>query len=174
MFSQDLYRRALEFAARAHASQRTPTDLPYVVHLTTVAMELAAALRAEAGRDEDFAIACALLHDVLEDTDTQPENIGDAFGPRVRAGVQALTKDSLLEKPARMPDSLARIARQPPEVAMVKLADRIANLAPPPPSWSREKCETYRDEARAILAALGHASPFLAARLAEKIESYAR
>jgi hypothetical protein len=57
---------------------------------------------------------------------------------------------------------------------MVKLADRATNLAPPPAYWTRAKKESYRDEARAIAAALGSACPALDARLRGRIESYAQ
>jgi GTP diphosphokinase / guanosine-3',5'-bis(diphosphate) 3'-diphosphatase len=71
-----------------------------------------------------------------------------------------------------MADSLRRIKLQPREVWLVKLADRIVNLQPPPEHWQADKIAAYRAEARVILAALGEASPLLAARLAEKIEAY--
>jgi len=44
-FSQDLYLNALTFAARAHGEQKTPFGLPYMVHVSSVAMEVMAALR---------------------------------------------------------------------------------------------------------------------------------
>jgi (p)ppGpp synthase/HD superfamily hydrolase len=55
---------------------------------------------------------------------------------------------------------------------MVKLADRIANLSPPPHDWSREKRERYREEAIEIHAALHPASAYLGQRLLAKIDSY--
>lgn len=55
---------------------------------------------------------------------------------------------------------------------MVKLADRITNLGPPPPQWSAEKRASYKAEAQRIHDALGAASPFLAARLRERIAAY--
>lgn len=57
---------------------------------------------------------------------------------------------------------------------MVKLADRITNLRPPPTSWSREKIGSYRDESIDILRTLGLASKFQYARLHEKVENYRR
>jgi len=171
-FSQDQYVNALHFAARAHGDQKTPTGLPYVVHISSVTMEVIAALHAEPGHDDDLAVVCALLHDVVEDTATTLEQIAAMFGPRVAAGVSALTKDDSLGKPAAMQDSLTRILRQPPEIALVKLGDRVTNLAPPPPRWSDAKIAAYRVEAQAILDVLGAASPFLSARLAERIRTY--
>jgi len=171
-FSQDLYVKALHFAARAHGDQRTPTGLPYVVHVSSVAMEVIAALHAEPGHDDDLAVTSALLHDVVEDTATTIEEVNAAFGPRVAAGVSALTKSATLDKPAAMRDSLARIVEQPPEIAIVKLGDRVTNLAPPPPHWNAAKVASYRAEAQLILDMLGAASPFLSARLAERIRTY--
>jgi (p)ppGpp synthase/HD superfamily hydrolase len=171
-FSQDEYVRALHFAARAHGDQKTPLGMPYVVHVSSVAMEVIAALHAEPGRDGDLAVVSALLHDVVEDTATTLDEIRAAFGPRVAAGVSALTKDAKLDKPAAMRDSLARILQQPPEIAVVKLGDRITNLAPPPPHWRAAKITAYREEGELILDTLGAASPFLAARLADRIRTY--
>jgi (p)ppGpp synthase/HD superfamily hydrolase len=143
----DRYLEALHFAARAHGEQKTLGGLPYVVHLSCVAMELTCALRAEPGRDEPLALMCALLHDVVEDTPTRLEQ-------------------------KQMPDSLDRILQQPPEVAMVKLADRITNTASPPLQWTAERVATYRTEAQEIHDALGAASPFLAERLRARIARY--
>jgi (p)ppGpp synthase/HD superfamily hydrolase len=171
-FSQDAYLRALHFAARAHGEQKTPMGLPYVVHVSSVAMELISALYAEPGCDEDLAVSCALLHDVLEDTATTRDALERAFGAEITAGVAALTKDEGLPKEARMKDSLARILDQPPEIAMVKLADRITNLATPPGHWTPEKIAAYAIEARLILDALGHASPALKTRLEARLARY--
>lgn len=167
----DAYGKALQFAARAHGEQKTPKGLPYVVHVTTVAAEALAAAAVE-GRDAELVAACALLHDVVEDTKTTVAELEAAFGPKVAAGVSALTKDSRLPKDRKMADSLERILKQPREIAVVKLADRIANMAPPPTHWTPEKVESYRAEAKEILAALGAASPVLAARLKARIEAY--
>ena len=171
-FSAELYARALEFAAQAHGEQKTPKGQPYVVHLTSVCMEGIRALHAEPGRDGDLLVACALLHDTLEDTSAQEAEVAKAFGAAVAAGVLALTKNDALPKAERMGDSLSRIRAQPVEVAMVKLADRITNLAPPPPHWTPEKIRGYRKEAEEILAALSPASAFLSARFAERLSRY--
>lgn len=172
-WSQDTYSAAYRFAADAHRGQTvTDTDLPYLLHIGLVSMELIAALRVEPGLDETLALGCALLHDVLEDTPTTYAELVAAFGTAVADGVQALSKDVTLPKAERMADSLERIRRQPPEIWMVKLADRITNLQPPPRSWSTPKIAAYRAEAQQILDALGSASPTLAARLQQKIVAY--
>jgi (p)ppGpp synthase/HD superfamily hydrolase len=173
MFSQDLYKRALDFAARAHGSQQVPgSGFPYVVHLTKVAMEATAACIADPSLDADLVIPCALLHDSMEDAGVTCDQLAAAFGERIASGVQALTKNSTLPKASRMPDALARIRQQPREIWVVKLADRITNLEPAPPDWSPDKRRAYLEEARVIHSALAEASAFLARRLAEKMTSY--
>ena len=173
LFDQDRWIAAWRFAAAAHLGQLFPgTDLPYIVHLGMVVMEVAAALAAEPGKDGDLAVVCALLHDTVEDTSVTASDLSERFGPDVAAGVVALTKDESLPKSAQMPDSLRRIREQPREVWMVKLADRITNLQPPPRHWPGDQVRRYRDEAITIRDALGSASPFLLARMEAKLASY--
>ncbi|GBC59755.1 phosphohydrolase [Desulfonema ishimotonii] len=172
-WSQDLYIRAYRFAATAHQGQLVPGSVhPYILHLSLVSMEIMAALPSEPEADGDLAVRCALLHDVLEDTPVQYDQLRNEFGPPVANGVRALTKDETLAKHLRMTDSLQRIRCQPREIPMVKLADRITNLQPPPRHWNREKIRNYRLEAITIYDALKDASDFLADRLSKKIEAY--
>jgi len=174
MFAPDRYAAALRFAAERHRGQLVPdSDLPYLLHLATVTGEVIAALPATPAADPDLAVACALLHDTIEDTATTRAEIEAHFGPTVAAGVQALTKDASLDKHLRMADSLRRIRDCPPAVWIVKLADRIANLGPPPRSWPTAKRLAYRDEALTIASALGSSSPALDARIRARIEAYA-
>jgi (p)ppGpp synthase/HD superfamily hydrolase len=172
MWSSNLVQRALRVAAQAHQAQTFPsTDLPYLLHITQVAAEVMA-VAGEPETDSTLAVLCALLHDTLEDTPLTEAELEAEFGPLVLAGVKALTKDDTLPKAERMADSLRRILEQPPQVAWVKLADRITNLQVPPSHWSAEKIATYRDEARQILVALGGTHAGLAARLEAKIAAY--
>ena len=171
-FSQERYLAALHFAADRHRGQLVPGgERPYVVHVTSVAMEVIGAI-ADA-RDPDLAVQCALLHDTIEDTATTYDEVAAAFGAAVADGVRALSKTAEVPKAERMADSLRRIRLQPHEIWMVKLADRIRNLQPAPPAWDTEKKRGYRDEAIAIADALGDASPLLHARIRAKIAAYA-
>lgn len=153
--------------------QKLPgSDLPYIVHVGAVAMEILVAHQHSAFRQPIVALQCALLHDVLEDTATAEAELLKTFGPEVTAGVRALTKDSSLPKHESMRDSLRRIQMQPFEIWAVKLADRITNLAPPPSHWSAEKNAGYRAEAQLIFDELKDAHSGLAARLAIRIARY--
>ncbi len=183
-WSQDSYARAWLFAARAHrrSGQEVPgTDLPYVVHVGLVAMEVVAALQTESLPDGDLAVQCALLHDTIEDTDVTYDALLAEFGKAVADGVLALSKDEKAaetiedhreRKHRMMADSLARIRQQLRAVWLVKLADRITNLQPPPAYWTRDKRAAYLEESRLILGSLGEASAFLARRLDERMERY--
>lgn len=71
-----------------------------------------------------------------------------------------------------MRDSLERLKQMPQCVQMVKLADRITNLAPAPLFWNKAKRRTYVDEAKLILRELGSSNEYLAKKLQSKIESY--
>jgi (p)ppGpp synthase/HD superfamily hydrolase len=175
LWDQDLYKRALDFAAAAHGEQKVPgSGVPYVVHLTKVAAEVLWASQSDASDafDVDLAMACALLHDTMEDAGVTRESLEREFGAAVADGVQALTKDERLPKSTRMDDSLRRIRLQPKAVWVVKLADRVTNLEPPPPGWSLEKRRAYLEEGARILATLRGASPALEARLDAKSRAY--
>lgn len=173
LWSPDRYLQAARFAARAHNAQKVPgSELPYLLHVTTVAAEVMAALAREPTTRADLAVVCALLHDVIEDCGVHVEALGEEFGADIAAGVLALSKDPGLPRDQAMADSLRRIQAQPREVWMVKLADRIANLQPPPGHWKPAKIAAYRTEALAIADALGAASPHLHARLRAKIADY--
>lgn len=174
----DLYVRATRFAATAHQGARFPgTKLPYLLHVVQVCHEALGATLADPGLDRRLILACALLHDTIEDTPTTEAEIEAAFDPAVARGVAALTKPgkedgTTLDKERRMADSLQRIRAQPREVWVVKLADRITNLQAPPHYWSRARIRAYQAEARLILEQLGEASSLLAARLQDKIAAY--
>jgi (p)ppGpp synthase/HD superfamily hydrolase len=173
MWSPDRYADALRFAAERHKSQlMAGSDLPYVTHVVSVAAEVMGTLARERFADPDLAVQCALLHDTIEDTGTEESEIAARFGTAVAAGVRALSKDPALPKKARMADSLRRVREQPPEVWIVKLADRITNLAPPPAHWPTDKRRAYLVEAGEILRALAPSSLWLADRLAARMSAY--
>jgi (p)ppGpp synthase/HD superfamily hydrolase len=69
-------------------------------------------------------------------------------------------------------DSIERIKQQPKEIWMVKLADRIVNLQPPPNHWGKDKIAKYHEDAQLIVDDLGAGSAFLAKRLRKKIKDY--
>ena len=172
---QTIYQDTIKYAAGKHesTSQKVPgTNLPYVVHLSNVAMEILITSRHTDNFNLELALKAALLHDILEDTGTTKEEFESHFGADVTHGVLALTKNEDLPKEDQMADSLKRIKAQPLEIWAVKLADRITNLQKPPSTWSNEKKIKYHDEAQIILDTLGSGNAYLASRLSAKIKEY--
>ncbi len=174
---QECYQKAIKFAGKKHAeiNQLIPgTNLPYVVHLSNVSMEVIIAYYNSFNEkfDLDFAVQLALLHDTLEDTETSVEEISSIFGKDIADGVVALTKNDNLLKNEKMNDSLNRIKLSKKEVAIVKLADRITNLQTPPTHWDKSKIESYKNEAAEILNQLNGSNEYLEQRLFIQLKIY--
>ena len=175
MQTQSHYQKAIKFAAAKHAAQNQTipgTNLPYVVHLSNVAMEILIASFHSGNFNLDFAIQVALLHDTLEDTSTTFGELDTEFGLDIAKAVFALTKNTDLPGEVQMQDCIRKIKLLQPEVWAVKLADRITNLQPPPPHWNKERKNRYRDEAIVILSELRDGNEYLTKRLEEEIEEY--
>ena len=175
MQTQSHYQKAIKFAAAKHAAQNQTipgTNLPYVVHLSNVAMEILIASFHSENFNLDFAIQVALLHDTLEDTSTTFGGLETEFGVDIAKAVFALTKNTELPGEVQMQDCIRKIKLLQPEVWAVKLADRITNLQPPPPHWNKERKIRYRDEAGFILSELKDGNEYLVKRLEGKIEEY--
>jgi (p)ppGpp synthase/HD superfamily hydrolase len=172
--NQDKITKAWFFASRVHKEQKYPGEqLPYVTHIGNVMLEVMGV--ASTLENAELAICCAILHDTIEDTEVTYDDIEKEFGEAVANGVMALTKNETLgTKREQMIDSLERIKKQPKEVWVVKMADRVANLGEPPHYWKPEKREVYRDEAQIIWNYLHEGDEAMAERLNEKIKKYER
>lgn len=172
---QTIYQETIKFAAQRHLENNQKvkgTDLPYIVHLCNVAMEVFMAASKTDGFDLAFAVQVSLLHDVIEDTSTTYEEISEKYGSEIADAVQAITKDGKLPKAFQTADSLSRIKKLRKEVWAVKLADRITNLQPPPNDWDKEKRTAYSKDAVLIREALKDGNQYLAERLHKKIDEY--
>ena len=89
----DMPFEAAAFAARAHRHQtRKDNQTPYVSHVFRVCL----VVRHTFGFNDPKMLAAALLHDTIEDTATDCDDIIDRFGPDVARWVAALTKDMRL------------------------------------------------------------------------------
>lgn len=172
--TQELYQEAMRFAGEKHSQQIVPgTTSNYLLHISNVAMEVLMAYNYAKDFDIDFAVQIAILHDTLEDTDADFEEIETKFSTPIAKAVQALTKNESLEsKRVRMEDSLNRINKLQKEVGLVKIADRITNLQAPPKHWDFDKISKYCEEAKVISKSLVGKNDYLESRLLKKIEEY--
>ena len=127
--SQDLemVENAFYFAANAHCNQRRRTGEPYIYH--PIAVATIAAGDIGLGRT---SITCALLHDVVEDTEYTLDDIRSLFGEKVALIIDGLTKLDKVENAESMQaenfkkiiNSLSYDVR----VVLIKLADRLHNM----------------------------------------------
>lgn len=130
----ELIARALAYAVEAHGDQQRASGEPFVIHPIAVA-EIVAGW----GMDAQ-AVAAALLHDVVEDTDTTLQDVEQHFGSKVMELVDGVTKLRLSASPRLDPDSPRRDASSENlrklllastkdiRVLLLKLADRLHNL----------------------------------------------
>lgn len=172
--TQEIYQNAIKFAGEKHKNQKVPgTEANYLLHISNVAMEIILAHKINNDFDINYAVQLALLHDTLEDTETEFEELVREFGKEVAFGVQALTKnENLGSKKEKMTDSLNRINQLEKEVGIVKLADRITNLQKPPEHWKKDKIQNYLNEAKLINEILNNKNEYLNDRLRTKIDEY--
>lgn len=116
---------AVSFAARKHRhGVRKDGRTPYVAHVFRVAMTV----RDVFGCDDPVAITAALLHDTIEDTGTDFDDIEEHFGRPVAECVAALTKNATLPESERETDYDRRLGAGPWQARLVKLADTHDNF----------------------------------------------
>lgn len=152
--------KAIRFAARSHRNQyrEGEPELPYITHPVDLINKLA---YIGGIKDEEILIAAA-LHDVLEETDVDPQKIKDKFGDKVLAVVQELTREEPTREVAesmseedlrelRNKHLLDGVKKMGPEARIVKLADRLSNLQAAEKTRTAEKLERYRAQSRQIL-----------------------
>jgi GTP pyrophosphokinase len=124
---RDVYRAYL-FAADAHSGQSRLTGEPYIFHPLSVARTLA-----DMNMDADSIIA-AILHDVLEDTTADKDQIAAEFGNEVAKLVDAVSKlthltfESKLEAQAANFRKMVLAMVDDIRVILIKLADRLHNM----------------------------------------------
>lgn len=127
-YNYDLVRKAFEFCVLKHEGQKRCTNEDYYIHPLNVALIIVAL-----GMDSE-SIAAALLHDVVEDTDTSVEDIKRDFGDDVALLVDGVTKIGRLNfttKEQQQAESLRKMLiamGQDIRVIIIKLADRLHNM----------------------------------------------
>jgi GTP pyrophosphokinase len=125
---RDLLRRAFAFAAHAHAGQQRRSGEDFINHPWG-----AAKICAELHLDEQ-TIAAALLHDVVEDTDTDIKEVRAEFGDEIAQLVEGVTKLTRIQFQSREQAEAENYRKmivamaQDVRVILIKLADRLHNM----------------------------------------------
>src|SRR5215510_5144874 len=124
----EILRKAYVFSAVEHKGQTRASGEPYLVHPLEVA-----AILAEMHMDPT-CVAVGLLHDVLEDTLTEPDRVKEYFGEDVLRIVEGVTKISKIpfatseERQAETYRKMLLAMVDDIRVILVKLADRLHNM----------------------------------------------
>lgn len=160
-----VWQLASAFAARAHEHQkRKDGATPYFSHCTRVALTVAHVF----GCTDEFAIAAALLHDTIEDTAVDYDDIEQVFGSVVANCVAALTKNMILPEAARERDYDRRLRAADWRARLVKLADAYDNFMDSSERGPDKVRKTRRTCRRAIELAKPDAATHLETRRAIK------
>ena len=124
-----LIRKAFDVAVEAHQDQRRKSGEAYIFHPIAVAKIVAGEIGLGA-----TAIAAALMHDVVEDTDITVEDIEKLFNPKVAQLVEGLTKISQVKKDMNISMQAENFRKMlltlndDVRVIIIKLADRLHNM----------------------------------------------
>lgn len=155
-----LIKKAFTMSMEAHKDMRRKSGEPYIYH----PLEVAQICVEEIGLGTT-AIICALLHDVVEDTDTTLQDIEKDFGKKVAQIIDGLTKISgnfeqsqsaQAENFRKMLLTLSTDVR----VILIKLADRLHNM------------RTLGSMARNSQLKIAHETIFIYAPLAHRLGLY--
>lgn len=161
------WQRAVSFAARKHAGQfRKDGHTPYASHPLRVAM----VVRHVFDIADELALIAALLHDTIEDTTTDHDELTHHFGSAVADVVAAVSKDGRLPHDEREAAYDRQIAAANWQAKLVKLADVYDNFCDSSSEAERAKCA---EKARRAIACAGDASQLAVAikRVQQLIES---
>ena len=124
-----LIRKAFNLAVIAHKDMRRKSGEPYIYH----PLEVAHIVVREIGLGTSSVI-CALLHDVVEDTDYTLADIESVFGPKIAKIIDGLTKieeifdQSTLSIQAENFKKILLTLSDDVRVILIKLADRLHNM----------------------------------------------
>ncbi len=119
---------AAEWAKELHKDQKRASGEPYFIHPLKVAEFLV-----DMKMDTDSIIA-ALLHDILEDTDTAFKEISKRYGKQVAVLVEGVTKISILKAKSKSIQEAETIRKmllamsRDIRVIIIKLADKLHNM----------------------------------------------
>jgi GTP diphosphokinase / guanosine-3',5'-bis(diphosphate) 3'-diphosphatase len=125
---RDLVTRAFRYAAAAHEGQQRRSGQPFIEHPVGVA-KICAQLRLD-----EQTIAAALLHDVVEDTEVELDDVRAEFGDEVAKLVEGVTKLTRIQFQSREQAEAENYRKmvvamsEDVRVILIKLADRLHNM----------------------------------------------
>ncbi|KAL1922015.1 uncharacterized protein VTP21DRAFT_10657 [Calcarisporiella thermophila] len=154
-----------EFASRKHALQKRKDGVtPYIVHPLGVAK-----LLVESGVHDLATLQAAVLHDLIEDTDTTLEELNQCFGKEVSDLVVECSDDKSLPKQVRKRLQIEHAPQVSFKAKNIKLADKLYNLRDltqcVPKGWTPERVQEYFVWAKQVTDQLKGTNHFLEMQL---------
>jgi GTP diphosphokinase / guanosine-3',5'-bis(diphosphate) 3'-diphosphatase len=157
---KELVHKAFELAVESHKNMRRKSGEPYIFHPIAVAKICAEEIGLGA-----TSVACALLHDTVEDTDLSLDDIESMFNLKCRNIIDGLTKLSGVFdlNTSSQAENFRKMLLTIPEdirVILIKIADRLHNM---------RTLESMRDDKQLKIAS---ETAFLYAPLAHRLGLY--
>ena len=124
--NKEIIERAFELANKAHYGTRRRSGEPYIIH----PLQVAQIATEEIGLGTKSAV-CAILHDVVEDTDYTLDYIRSQFGDKIASIIDGLTKISSAKTESLQAENFKKMLltlSDDVRVILVKLADRLHNM----------------------------------------------
>jgi guanosine-3',5'-bis(diphosphate) 3'-pyrophosphohydrolase len=153
---ETVLRRAAGFATWKHKGQmrKGEGEIPYVHHPIEVT-----AILIEIGDVEDIdVLQASLLHDTIEDTETDRDELETHFGSRVCGIVLEVSDDKSLDKAVRKAKQIEHAPHLSNDAQTLKLADKISNVYDvafnKPVDWAAQRQLDYFDWASRVVAGL--------------------
>lgn len=148
-------KKAFEIAYEAHKDVRRKSGEPYIYH----PLEVARIVVDEMGLGAT-SIVCALLHDVVEDTEIELKDIEGQFGTKISKIIDGLTKikdasDKSLSMQAENFKKMLLTISEDIRVVFIKIADRLHNMRTLE-SMPRDKQLKIKSETEYVYAPLAH------------------
>jgi guanosine-3',5'-bis(diphosphate) 3'-pyrophosphohydrolase len=167
---------AIQFAIRKHEGQyrknKEGPRIPFVEH----PIEVSRLLALHGVTDKNTLIG-GILHDTLEDTDAELEEIVDLFGEDVGEIVAQATDDKTLKRNEQKEAQIKNAPSWRIETQRIKLADATHNMysiLTHPPKWTEDGIRGYVRVKRRLVRVLKDANPALADRFFEMAEDVLR
>ncbi|MFB5648698.1 MAG: HD domain-containing protein [Candidatus Nitrosomaritimum aestuariumsis] len=121
----ELVKSAELFAKKKHAGQfRKDGNTPYSKHLEDVVNRLKSL-----GVIDEELLSAGWLHDIIENTDTNFDNLYEQFGNRIAVIVSSLTKDKTVPRKQREKAYNIQLKEASFDAKLIKLCDISANLS---------------------------------------------
>ena len=155
--------KALSFSAHKHRNQRRKDTekSPYVNH----PIEVTNLLWKVGNIREVNTLLASILHDTIEDTATNPDEISELFGEDVLSIILEVTDDKSLPKQERKRLQIETAPHKSPGAKLIKLADKCCNVRDmvmsPPEDWSLERRCEYLLWTERVVAGLRGTNPAL-------------